>query len=43
MDWPLLVVNCLYIIVMGSVAVVECWRNIELEKENEKLKKRCAK
>ena len=43
MDWPVLVVNCLYIIVMGTVAVVECWRNIILEKENEKLKKRCAK
>ena len=43
MDWPVLVVNCLYIIVMGSVAVVECRRNIKLEKENEKLKKRCTK
>lgn len=43
MDWPVLVVNCLYIIVMGTVAVVECVRNITLEKENEKLRKRCAK
>lgn len=43
MDWPLVVINCLYIIVTGSVAVVECLRNIKLEKENEKLKKRCAK
>lgn len=43
MDWPVLVVNCLYIIVMGSVAVVECWRNLKLEQENARLRKRCAK
>ena len=43
MDWPLVVINCLYIIVMGAVAVVECRRNIKLEKENVRLRKRCAK
>lgn len=43
MDWPLVVINCLYIIVMGTVAVVECRRNIKLEKENVRLRKRCAK
>lgn len=40
MDWPAVVINCLYIIIIGSVAVVECLRNIILEKENEKLRKR---
>lgn len=41
MDWPAVVINCLYIIIIGSVAVVECLRNIILEKENEELRKRC--
>lgn len=43
MDWPLVVINCLYIIVMGTVAVVECRRNIKLEQENARLRKKCAK
>lgn len=43
MDLPVVVITCTCIIILGAVAVVECWRNIELEKENEKLKKRCAK
>lgn len=43
MDWPVLVVNCLYIIVMGTVAVVECLRNLKLEQENARLRKRCTK
>ena len=40
MDLPAVVINCIYIIIMGAVALVERWGRFKVEEENKKLKRK---
>lgn len=43
MEWPTVVINCIYIIIMGTVALVECLGRCKVEEDNKKLKRKIEK